>query len=411
MKKTWNVLLALACAPFIVSAGETTAPKPGEPPPPFGLESTLQAPRGAQPSWKALKGKVVVLEFWATWCGPCIAAIPHLNELADKFKDEPVQFIAITDQDETVVRPFLRKKPMHAWIGLDTDRSMFKDFGIKGIPHTVVVDQNGIIAAITYPTYLAEQQLKYLLAGKQMTLAQRGTEGGLFPGQVPAISKREREPLFQVIIRPSTGGPMTSSSSQGGLTASRVTILNILSSSYGISPLRIFTDSALPEGDFDFIIKTPDTENEKVQTWLRQAVESTFGVSARYETSEMDAFVLKPGQPTEHLTPTVATGSSSLSSGGGSLNCVNQSMTSLASSLEEILKKPVIDETRLTNRYDFQLLWNMETSGETDPIKLAGALRGQLGLELAPARRAVEVLKVTVANRQAGPSGNGLQGP
>ena len=44
----------------------------------------------------SLKGKVVVLEFWTTWCGPCVAAIPHLNELSEKYADKPVQFIAIS---------------------------------------------------------------------------------------------------------------------------------------------------------------------------------------------------------------------------------------------------------------------------------------------------------------------------
>src|SRR5215471_21366282 len=87
----------------------------GDLPPPLGLEKILQAPDGKKVEWGALKGKVVVLEFWATWCGPCVAAIPHLNELADKFKEEPIQFIAVTSEDEKVVRRFLRNKPLHAW--------------------------------------------------------------------------------------------------------------------------------------------------------------------------------------------------------------------------------------------------------------------------------------------------------
>jgi uncharacterized protein (TIGR03435 family) len=390
-KKNCVVITAAACARFILSVCTAAEPKAGDPPPPLGLETILQAPSGAEPSWNALKGKVVVLEFWATWCGPCVAAIPHLNELADKLKDEPIQFIAITAEDEKVVGPFLRRKPIHAWVGLDTDKSMFDDYGVTSIPHTVIVDQKGMIAAITHPTFLTEGLLREVLAGKKVTLAQ------------PAISKKEPEALLQVVVRPSkTAGGSSTVSNKGSLTLTGATVLDVLSSSYSINPARILNSSALPEGPFDFTVKTPDTGNDTVQTWLRQAVAVTFGVTARPETKEMDAFVLKTGQLTEHLAPTVSTGGSSMSSGGGSLNCVSQSMSSLAWSLEAILKKPVIDETSLTNRYDFQLLWNEKESGETDPVELRRALHEQLGLELEPTRRVVEVLAVTVADRRAG---------
>lgn len=406
MKTAWTLLIAATCAQFISSAHEATGPQPGDAPPPLGLESILQGPGGAQPDWTALKGKVVVLEFWATWCGPCIAAMPHLNELADKFKDQPVQFIAVTDQDEKVVAPFLGKKPIHAWIGLDTDKSMFKAYGITGIPHTVVVDQKGRIAAITNPTSLTEEHLKDLLAGKTITFAQRRREDRLPPGQAPAVSKPEREALFQVIIRPSEGGSIRSTWGRGNLALSSATVLDVLSTSFSINPARIVNSSALPEGRFDFIVKTPDTENENVKTWVRQAVEATFGVVATPETREMDAFVLKAGQLTEHLAPTASSQASSTSTGGGSLNCVNQSLSSLAWCLEDILGKPVINETSGTNCYDFQLLWDEKSPGEADPVDLTRALHEQLGLELAPAKRAVEVLVLAAANRQAAQSEN-----
>ena len=412
MKTALIVLLAAVYAQFGLLASEPSERKRGEEasplldkePPPLGLESVLQPPSGAQASWNALKGKVVVLEFWATWCGPCIAAIPHLNELADKFKDEPIQFIAITGEDEKVVRRFLRNKPIHAWIGLDTDKSMLDDYGIMDIPRTVVVDQKGTIAAITHPTFLTEEHLKDLLAGKKIDLGRSGGEGGSRPGQGSASSKPGREALFQVIIRPSEGGATISTSNKGSLTVSSATILDIISSSYSINPTRILASSPLPEGRFDFVVKTPDTENENLKTWLRRAAESSFGLTARHETKEMDGFVLKAGQLTERLAPTVSTGGSSLSSGGGSLNCVNQSMSSLALSLEEILKKPVINETGLENGYDFQLLWNEKKSDETDAAELTKALHEQLGLELVRAMRPVDLLLVTVAGGPAPPN-------
>jgi thiol-disulfide isomerase/thioredoxin len=120
------LVAAITLAGLLVARGQTSEPKVGEQPPPLELKVLLQAQPGTKASWDALKGKVVVLEFWATWCGPCVAAISHLNELADHFKDRPVQFIAITDEDENIISPFLKKKPIHAWVGLDTDKSMFR---------------------------------------------------------------------------------------------------------------------------------------------------------------------------------------------------------------------------------------------------------------------------------------------
>src|ERR1043166_8835648 len=137
MKQIFLPLVVSAWGLSVLAQNEKAGPKIGDAPPAFGLEKALQAPDGKKVEWAALKGKVVVLEFWATWCGPCIAAIPHLNELADKFKDEPIQFIAITSEDEKVVRRFLRNKPIRAWIGLDTDKSMHDDYGITHIPRSV----------------------------------------------------------------------------------------------------------------------------------------------------------------------------------------------------------------------------------------------------------------------------------
>ena len=83
-------MLAAVGAVWLAASAMVGGPEPGEAPPAITLEEVLQAPAGARASWEALEGKVVVLEFWATWCGPCVAAIPHLNELSDKYKDKPI---------------------------------------------------------------------------------------------------------------------------------------------------------------------------------------------------------------------------------------------------------------------------------------------------------------------------------
>ena len=160
---TWTTLFSVA---FCFSA-PAASPKVGEAPPLLQATELLQAPPNARMDATSLRGKIVVLEFWATWCGPCVAAIPHLNELAEKFKNKPVQFIAITAEDRATVERFLAKRPIKAWIALDTNNAMNKAYGVTGIPHTVVLDKTGKIAAITYPTFLAGKSINDLLAGKK----------------------------------------------------------------------------------------------------------------------------------------------------------------------------------------------------------------------------------------------------
>src|SRR5580700_1685735 len=67
----------------------------------------LQAPKGAQASWPSLRGRAVVLYFWATWCTGCVAEIPHLNAITEKFKDRPVTFIFVTDEEQDTVSRFI----------------------------------------------------------------------------------------------------------------------------------------------------------------------------------------------------------------------------------------------------------------------------------------------------------------
>jgi thiol-disulfide isomerase/thioredoxin len=121
------------------SRAQVPAIKVGDTAPEIKLEKLLQAPPGAETAASGLKGKVVVLEFWATWCLPCVPAIKHMNTVAEKFKDRPVQFIAVTDEgDEPLVTKFLKEQPIRGWVGLDTDGSVFRAYKPSGRPHTVL---------------------------------------------------------------------------------------------------------------------------------------------------------------------------------------------------------------------------------------------------------------------------------
>ncbi len=139
-------------AELVASAGGGV--RVGTPAPEPGIEGLRNAPAGAVATLEALRGRVVVLEFWATWCGPCVAAIPHLNELVAELSGESVVFLSITDESPDVVEGFLAGHPIDGWVGLDGDGSSFDAYGIHGVPVTVVIDGDGVVVAVTHPASL-----------------------------------------------------------------------------------------------------------------------------------------------------------------------------------------------------------------------------------------------------------------
>ncbi len=97
----------------------------------------------------SMKGKVVVVEFWATWCGPCRASIPHLKELNAKYASKGLTLVSLTDERAEVAEPFVKQNGMDYAIGTDSTTS--NDYGVTGIPHAVVVGKDGKVAWEGHP--------------------------------------------------------------------------------------------------------------------------------------------------------------------------------------------------------------------------------------------------------------------
>ena len=150
--------------PFLLIASDSLTPPIGKPAPPLTLNRTLLS--GDVPAWQDLHGVPVVLEFWGTWCAQCVAAIPHLNELASKVKS--VRFISITDDRHDVVEKFLAQHPMEGIVAFDENGSTHAAYGVSSYPHTALVDANGILRGVVSPSQLTEALLKELAAGRNI---------------------------------------------------------------------------------------------------------------------------------------------------------------------------------------------------------------------------------------------------
>jgi thiol-disulfide isomerase/thioredoxin len=93
------------------------------------------------------QGKVVVLDIWATWCGPCKAMIPHEREMVEKFKDKPFALISVSvDDQKKELEDFLTKEPMpwtHWWEG--PEAALLKTWNVRFFPTIYVIDAKGVI--------------------------------------------------------------------------------------------------------------------------------------------------------------------------------------------------------------------------------------------------------------------------
>jgi thiol-disulfide isomerase/thioredoxin len=146
------------------------APKVGDRAPEIHLEKLLPEQPVANASFEKFAGKTVVLEMWATWCGPCVAAIPHLNELAEKFKDQPVVFLSVTDEEPEVAEYFLKKHPISGLIGIAHGHSPYSDYGLVGIPGTFLIDSHGRIAGLLNPTLLTAPMIEAVMNHRELPI-------------------------------------------------------------------------------------------------------------------------------------------------------------------------------------------------------------------------------------------------
>lgn len=122
---------------------------------------------GQRISMDDLTGKVVLIDFWATWCGPCREALPHMREIAKKFQGQPLVVLSVSlDGDEQKWKEFVAKNEM-TWPQYRDGGftgPIAKMFGVEAIPHTFTIDADGVLQDEHIGDASIEGKLKKLIA-------------------------------------------------------------------------------------------------------------------------------------------------------------------------------------------------------------------------------------------------------
>ena len=173
LTRKWFTALVCFSLLFCIRSSAHETLKPGAKAPALDVEHWVSNGKGKFKQVTEFEsGKVYVVEFWATWCGPCIASMPHLKDLQDKYADKGLQIISISDEDIETVEKFLEREVRGGdgetyadltsayCLTTDPDNSSHEAYmeaaGRNGIPAAFVVGKQGDLELICHPMELDE---------------------------------------------------------------------------------------------------------------------------------------------------------------------------------------------------------------------------------------------------------------
>ncbi len=110
---------------------------------------TLKTPSGTTVKLSELRGKVVLVNFWATWCPPCKEEMPAMQRLHERYGKDAFVLLAVSvDADPRVVRPYIAEHRFTFPVGLDSKMEVANTYGVRALPASFIVDRDGTVAAM-----------------------------------------------------------------------------------------------------------------------------------------------------------------------------------------------------------------------------------------------------------------------
>lgn len=159
-----NAVILLGIAVVAVLVG-VFAFSPGDDTPVVAPEFSLESLDGDIVSLSSYRGRVVVIDFWATWCKPCLTSFPRLHHLVEQVGEEDVAMLVVSlDKSASRARTYLEENGYATsnvlWESLEASRGAKELFDVVGIPHTFVIDREGLIQYSGHPNRLSREELE-----------------------------------------------------------------------------------------------------------------------------------------------------------------------------------------------------------------------------------------------------------
>jgi len=371
------------------------------------------------------KGKLLILDFWATWCGSCIEAFPKMHNLQKKFNDD-LQVILVNTymgDDKDKVQAYFEKRKARTGQAVELPYSLQQSslsdyFPHKFVPHYVWIDKTGTVIAITSQLEVTTENIKSILEGKNVSLHEKKDIPD-FDSQNPLFVNGNGgsgdEFLYRSILtgyKEGLGGVTGLKPEENG-KVSRYYIINhplllIFQNAYRKvlkyppnrtiievkDPLKFkssYDDTARYRYTYCYEINTPPVSFDELLKFVQDDLERIFGVKVKNEKRTLDCWVLTA---TDQVSKSFTKGrASELEMDKSSIkkHIFNNPVSALTNLLNSFMEKPVVDETGLLNNIDIELpadFYNYD-------IKALKNFLHKNGFNLIEGKRELEVAVIT----------------
>ena len=341
-------------------------------------------------------GKNVILEFWGTHCGPCIAAIPHLNELVATYGSRDTLFVSLTHEEPHIIERFLEKRPIKGGVAIDREDATFNAYGIQSIPHTFLIDSQGLLRWHGHPTSFTAELLEEFLQTDNVPKVDEPTTSS---ETVPTVTP---DTLFFLKIDRNAsdrrGATLGIGNKQFEAEFYGYRVVDVICSLLDLPHSRMRIEGEEPEELLDVEFRALHPLAKAARERAVDVLCDMFGIAICRVVEQREGWTLTCSNP--QLTDmSDLGGGSSMYASKDQFTGSNITIDELTDYLEGLMKCILFNETHLAGKYDFVL--PVETFDQT-----RRALEEEYGIKVESAVREVEIVILRMTDAAIGCAGD-----